>query len=805
MSFLRDLRFAARSLGRTPGFAAVAVLTIAIGIGVTTAIFAVVDAVLFAPLGLAGEERLVRLRDFLTAPDGGRQLSNTSGRSFDAIRENNRVFEMVVAWNAGSRTIPDRDGQGPERISVVGISQSLSETVGVRPRLGRDFTSSEEAAGLQARVVLISSSLWHRRLGGEATVLGSALVLDGVPFTIVGILPTGFRFPYDAEAWVPQRIAPRDEPAVFARLKPGVTLAAARRDLARIAVRLKEQDLSIGRGFGMDALPARESLIADEHRIAVALMAVVGFFFLLACADVANLLLARALSRWRETAIRTALGASRSRQVTGALAEAWVLVLPGAAAGIVLSSWTQPLLSVLIPDNLRNQLGLSADRPNTHVLAFSVGLAILAAVACAIVPAWRISSRGIERMLREAGRSAERGRQKNRLLGALVVSELAFSLVLLTGAGLFVTHLSQLRRRDLGFEPRNLLTLRVALPPARYGTGPRRADAVSSILQAVEQTPGVATAGVTTVNPLAGGTWVTPLEAEGIIPPDRNSSFLANFRMVSPGLFRTMAVPILAGREFENVDREGTPAVAIVSRALARHLWPRESAIGKRLRFGGGSSENPWRIVVGVAGDVADAGQVRETWYLPYAQMARNDAANEVHVMVRGRGQPRGFLRQVRIAIASVDPELAAFGASTMEALRKETLSRERFGAGLASTAAAVGVLLAALGVGSVGSYRIQQRRREIAIRTAIGAHRGQLLAGLLEEGLRLVVAGLVLGAAGAFFLDRLVRATVPDLASPRWTLLVGLGLLLGGIALLALTVPAIRASRRDPMEVLRV
>lgn len=802
-AFFRDLRFSARALLRTPGFAAVATLTLAVGIGAATAIFAVVDAVFFAPLGLAGEARLVRLRDYLTAPDGRRELSNTSGRSFEALRERNRVFEMIVAWNAESRTIPDRSGEGPERISLVGVSEALSRSVGVRPIVGRDFTEAEERAGREARVALVSDSLARRRFGGEAEALGAVLPLDGVPHTIVGVLPAGFRFPYDAEAWVPERIQPSDEPAVFARLKPGRSLPAARRDLERIAAEMKADDRSLARGFGMEATPARESLIEDEERIAVALLAVVGFFFLLACADVANLLLARSLARWREAAIRAALGASRSREIANAFADAVALVLPGAAAGILLSIWIAPLLASLIPDNLRRQLGVAAGRPDVRILAFAIALAFVAAAVCAIAPAVRRSSRSVERMLREAGRSADGGRGRNRLLSVLVAVELAFSLVLLLGAGSFVAHLNRLNRRPLGFEPRGLWTFRVALPP-RDGTAALRNGAVAGILRAIDGIPGVVSAGVTTVNPLAFGTWVTAIDANGVVPSETGSSFLANFRIVSAGFFRTAGVPVVAGRDFDGRDAERAPGVAIVSRALARRLWPGGDPIGKRLRLARAPQDAPWRLVVGVVGDVADAGDVRETWYLPYDQASGSPAASDIHVFVRARGESTEVVRSVRVAIASVDPDLAPFGVETLEEIRRETLARERFGARLAAAAALLGVLVAALGVAGLGSYRIEQRRGEIAIRLAMGARPSRLVAQVLIEGSGVVLAGLAAGVAGAFVLDRILESLLPALSPPPWGVLAGLAALLGAVAVLALAWPALRGARRDPMEVLR-
>ena len=803
--FVADVRCALRSFAKSPGFFSIAVLTIALGIGATTAIFGVVHSVLFAPLGLAGEERLLRLRDFQVAPDGRRELTNTSGRSFDAIRDHNAAFDMVVAWKAENRTIPDWHGEGPERVSTVGVSSALSRTVGVKPVLGRDFSADEERAGAQARVVLISDSLWKRRFGGSASALGGRLILDRLPFTVVGVLGPGFHFPYEADVWTPERITATDEPAVFARMKPGVSLAGAQSDLDRIAALVQHQHPEVGRGFGMEGAPARESLIENEARVAVALMAVVGFFFLLVCADASNLLLARALSRRREAAIRAALGASRRHEIQRASAEALVLAVPAAALGILAGGWLQPLLAILIPDNLRKQLGVVSAGTDPLVVAFACGLAAVTVAVCAIVPVLRVSAASLERVLREAGRDLGGGRETNRLLAGLVVGELAFSLVLLSGAGLLAHHLDRLQNLDLGFTARGLFTFRVALPASRFSRAEDRATAVAEIVRAVSATPGVAGAGVTTVNPLAGGTWVTPLDVEGVAPAENGAALLGNYRLVDSGLFRTMGIPLLAGRDFDSRDGAAGAPVAIISGRLARHLSPLGSALGRRVRFGRTSSPTPWRTVVGVVGDVEDAGDTRFAWYLPYAQRAGGEEGEEIQLMVRARDSAAmGLVPAVRRAIASVDPELAAFGVSTMQAVRIEVLSRERFGAALAGVAAGLGLLIAAIGLAGLESYRVGQRRTEIAIRLALGARRSQVVAALLREGLRLVFFGLVLGTAGALVLDRLIRSAIPDIVAPGFALLAPLALVLAATALLCLAGPAVRATRMDPVKALR-
>jgi putative ABC transport system permease protein len=803
-AFARELRYAFRALAKTPGFSFAAITILTLGIGATTALFGVVHTILFAPLGLTGESRLVRLRDFVITPDGQRQLTNTSGRSFEAIREQNRVFDIVVAWSAGGRTIPGPPGQVPERVSVVRVSDGLSRTVGVGPVVGRDFTDAEERAGADARVVQISHALWMRRFGGQRSAIGSVLMLDRLPFTVVGVLPAGFRFPYDADAWTPDRMLPQDEPAVFAHLKREVSLQRTRSDLATIAARLKAQHPEIAPRFGIDATPARQSLFENEQRIAVALLVVIAFFLLLACADVANLLLARSVARRREASIRAALGASRSLEVARAVAEALSVSIPAAAAGLLLSAWLATPLSELVPDNLRLQLGVAPARLDGRMLGFAVILAVLTAVACAVLPALRVSAGNLDRVLREEGRGVVGGRETDRLLSTVVVGQMSLALVLLSAAALFANHLATLARRSVGFTPDRLLTLRVDLPPTRYPRAPERIAAVSAISSAVSVTGGVAAVGVTTVNPLRGGTWVNAIEVEGAPRTDAGAEFVANYRLITPGLFASMGIPLVFGRDFSARDGETAPPVAIVSRRLASHFWPNQTAIGRRVRLGRVRSANPWRTVVGVAGDVEDAGEVRETWYLPYAQRAWGDAAEEIVLMVRTSGSAESAAKPVRLAIAGVDPDLAAFDVSSMAAVRRDTLARERFGARIGGASALLGVLISALGIAGLISYRVAQQQRETAIRIVLGALRRQIVAGILRQGGRVIVVGLAAGAAGTVALDRILRHLVPALESFPASLVAALAALLGFVGLISLAVPAIRAAGADPMSSLR-
>jgi putative ABC transport system permease protein len=798
--FVTDARYALRSLSRNPGFSAAAVGILALGIGATTAVFSVIDSVFFQPLPIEGPGTLVRLRDYRTAADGRREEGNTSAASFEAIREQSRVFDRLGAFVYGSASISN--GDLPERVCVVGVTGGLGPTLGVPVGAGRDFRQEEIRRGRESGVALISHSLAARRFPGTAGV-DSVLLLDGTPYTVVGVLTEGFRFPYEADVWVPTRLSPGDEPAVFATLKPGVSIARANAELETIAARRRGAEHEASAGFGMIAIPGRRSLMGDEDRIAIGLLALVGFFLLLTCADVGSLMLGRAVSRRTETAIRAALGASRGRLLAGALIEASIISFLAAGFGLLLFGWLRPPLATLIPGNFRDQLGLSQPRFDAPLAFFVLAAATLCALLCAAIPGLPGSVGRDPGLLRDGTRSAGPGRRVSRALSGLVAGEVALALTLLCGAALFALHFWKLERRDLGIRPREVLTLQLALPA--NDDGGRRSARVSEILASVRSVPGVSSAGATIVNPLAGGTWVSAIDVDGFPPPDERSQFLANYRQITPGLAASLGMTLREGRDFADSDAADQPPVALVSESLARRFWPRESALGKRVRVARGRAGS-WRTVVGVVSDVADAGEVRDAWYLPYAQTAGVPGSEEIHLMVRAAPgiEPASLGNAVARAIARVDRRLAAFNVRSQETVRRQVLSRERFGSALIAVLASFGLCIALVGAYAVASFRVERRRREIAVRLALGARRAQVISSALGEGLRPVAIGLAAGVLLTAGETAILRGLVPGLPSlPRLT---GLGIA-GALALaaaLGLLVPSWRAARTDPVAALR-
>jgi putative ABC transport system permease protein len=798
---MRDLRHALRALRRTPGFTLAAVLTLGLGIGASTAVFSVIDLVYFHPLPLAHETRLVRLRDFVRIADGRLQESNTSARSFDAVRSQNRVFDAIAAFNYGSATLPGEEA--PERVGVVSTTAPLEGTLGVKRVAGRDFSPEEVRIGRDSRVALVSNALWQRRFG-PSPLAGAVLQLNGVPHPVIGVLPAGFHFPYDADVWIPARLEPGDEPAVFARLKAGIGIERANADLAAIAGHLRADHPEVGRGFGISATAARRSLIGNEDRVAVGLLVLVGSLLLLTGADVASLLLARAVSRRTEHAIRAALGASRARLFGLAAVEASVLAALAVAVGLFVSLTIQGPLSALVPDNLRHQLGLSRPSLDWRTLAFALAAAAAATVICAAAPAWRSAEDSPDAVLREAGRSSGLGRREGRGLAVLVATEIALAMTLLCGAGSFGLHLWREEQRELGLRTEGVLTMQLALP-ARFAPGPQRAALVDAILREIRSVSGAALAGVTTVNPLSGGTWVTPIDVEGATPPDASFRFLANYRLITPDLLPAIGAGVLDGRGVDPHDGPGSPPVALLSRSLAERFWPKASPIGKRVRLAGSSGE-PWRTVVGVVGDVTDAGDVADTWYVPYAQRADLDGAEEVYVMVRAHaGASAGALSApVRRAIARADPALGAYAVATMDEVRRQVLARERLGSLLIGLLAAFGTVVALLGTYGVTNYGMERRRREIGLRIALGAGPRRALRDSLGKGLTPVAAGIGAGLLLTTLEAAVLRTLVPGLEVVPLLAALGLAGTLATAAILGSLAPAMRLSRLDPAVTIR-
>jgi len=799
-----DLKYGARVLRRSPRTTLVAIAILGLAIGANTAMFSAINHVFFRSFPFADADRLLRVRDQVTGADGQQHAFNMSARHVLGLRERASVFESLVAFSAESMTLTD--GDLPERVSVVFENDGAADTLGVKPILGRAFTGEERRLGVASGAVVISHAMWQARFGGLPGAIGRTVLLDNRSFTVVGVMPPQYTFPYDAQFWVPFVLDPADQThdfAVFCRLRPGVTVTQARDSLAAVAENIRMSSPDSPPGYTLQVAPMRESLVGDQDAPLRALADVVAFLLLVACVNVATLLLARSVSRRREFVIRSVLGASRARHVRQLLAESLVLAVIGCGAGLLLAGWLAPLTSSLIPTVLSDQLGLTTPSLDWRVLAFAAAVSAGSAILAGVVPAfgsWRNDPRTA---LADDGRTASAGVGHRRLLGALVVAETALTLVLLSGAGIVIRHFVRLETMPLGFEAKGLLTMEADVP-ASYPPGPARGELVRRIVERVRATAGVKAAGVTTVNPLGGGTWGTAAVSEEMAARDPNAAMNVNHRLVTPGLLGAMAIPLLRGRDFTDDDRATTLRVAIVSDRLARHFWPGEDPLGRRIRIA--RAGTPWLTVVGVAGDVSDShdpGVPLETWYLPYDQNAATAAAAHIYVMARAPGDALAAVPSVRHAIASADGTLAPYGAAAMDRYYTGSISRERIGAAFMLGFGSFGLLLAALGVYGVMAFSVSERRAEIGVRLALGARAGQIVPMVFGRGLSLVVAGVVLGVGGAIALDRILASVLAEVGPVDGVVLGGASALILAAAAAACLIPALGAARVDPAAAL--
>ena len=802
-----DLRYGVRMLWKNPGFTAVAVVALALGIGANSAIFSVVNTVLLRPLPYKEPERLVLVWEDDTKH--GYPNDTPAAANYVDWREQNKVFEGMAALADQSFNLT---GSGePERIDGKRVNASLFELLGVAPLHGRAFAAEEDSPGAN-KVVILSHALWQRRFGLDAGIVGRTLTLNGEGHTVVGVMPSDFQFPdRETELWVPiaftqQEAANRGRHylKVIARLKRDVSLEQARAEMSTIAARLQQQYPEQNTDLGASVEPLHEHLVGDIRLPLLLLLGAVGFVLLVACANVANLLLARAAVRQKEIALRTALGASRLRLVRQFLTESILLAVLGGAVGLLLSVWGVSLLKSFIPENISQVKAISVDG---RVLGFTILVTLVTGIVFGLAPAAQASRFNLNETLKEGGRDAASARGGNRVRGLLVIAEVAVSLVLLVGAGLLINSFLRLRNVDPGFRTDNLLTLSVVLPQQKYPDHARRSAFYADMIRRVESLPGVRTAAVTNWIPLVyqGDSMGVTIEGQPVPVPGQGKLPVIVTRVVSPHYFGTMGIQLLEGRGFEDGrDREDSPCVVVVGESVARKYWPGESPLGKRLTPGRPESPDDWCQIVGMVKDVRQRELASEPNALMYFTYAQAGFFAPRYLVVKTEGDPLALAGSVRKTVWEVDRDQPVSNVSTMEGVLSESIARQRFSTLLFAIFAGVALVLAAVGIYGVMSYSMAQRTREIGIRMALGAQRRDVLKLAIGQGLKLVAIGVVVGLAFALALSRVMTSLLYGVSATDPATLVTISVILVAVALLASYIPARRATKVDPLVALR-
>ncbi|MFN2508061.1 MAG: ADOP family duplicated permease [Chthoniobacterales bacterium] len=802
----QDLRYGLRMLAKNPGFTIVAVLALALGIGANSAIFSVVNTVLLRPLPFKNPDQLVMIWE--NATHLGFPKNTPSPANFLDWRQQSTVFEAMAATAQRSFNLT---GVGePERLDGRRVSANLFDLLGVHPTLGRTFLPEEDQPG--TRVVILSEGLWKRRFGGDPSVIGRALTLSGESYTVIGVMPRTVQLPgmdnWRDQLWVPIAF-PSDEAAsrgnhyleVHARIKSRLSLKQAQAEMDTIAARLAQQYPEENVRIGAVVTPLHEHLVGDIKPALLVLLGAVGFVLLIACANVANLLLARAAVRQKEIALRVALGASRSRLARQFLAESVLLAVLGGGVGLALAVVGLNVLKRFIPDSISQADAISID---AKVLVFTGVVALLTGLIFGLAPASQASHPNLNDTLKEGGRDSGAGSRSNRIRSTLVVAEVAVSFILLIGAGLLINSFMHLRNLNPGFRADHLLTMKVVLSETKYPDKERRAPFFDELIRRVQNLPGVESVAVASNLPLTYSGDSMPIGVEGRPdpPPDQNPDVI--LRVVSPGYFNTMGIPLVQGRDFTEQDNAAGARVVVVTEKTARHYWPGQSPIGKRLKPGSTTSDSPWREVVGVVRDVRQNDFVKEPkmqMYMPHAQVG-SFAANAL--VVRTKVDPLSVATAVRNQVWVIDKDQPVSDVRTMDEIVSEAVARQRFSMLLLGVFATLALVLAAVGIYGVMSYSVAQRTREIGIRMALGAQRTDVLKMTVKQALKLVGFGLLIGLSAAFVLTRVMASLLFGVSATDPTTFVTISLLLIGVAVLASYIPALRATKIDPMVALR-
>jgi putative ABC transport system permease protein len=800
----QDLRYGARALLRTPGFTAVAVIALALGIGANTAIFSVVNAVLLRPLAYKAPDRLVTILRYGDDP--------VAPANYIDYRDQSHSFEAMAAAEYWSANLSGSDPA--EHLIGLRLTQNLLPMLGVEPLLGRVFTAGEDQKGAEHEIVL-SYRLWQRRFHGDPNLLGKPIILSGEGFTVIGVMPPEFKFaPFwatNAELWAPlafgDQIHNRDANSlrVFARMKPGVTLAQARTEMATITARLERQDP--GTNSDVVVTPLKENVVGKVETPLVVLLCAVGFVLLIACANVAHMLLARTSDRQKEIAVRTALGAGRSRVIRQFLTENLLLAAIGATAGLLLAMWGTKALVVLSPAKLPRVDMVAIDAP---VMLFLLGVTVLTALVFGLAPAAHATIGNLTSALKEGGRGGTDGTHRNRVRSFLVASEFALAFMLLIGAGLMIRSFFALQSLDPGFNPRNVLSMQVSVAGSNEAEPARRTVFYRQLLERVRALPGVESASGINHLPLAGDTWGWAFAIEGRPKPRPGDEPEAVYRIVMPGYFETMRLPVLRGRAIAESDDERAPGVVMINERAEKEFWPGEDPIGKRIAFDTGTTT--WLTVIGVVKNAKQehwATEAEPEAYLAALQNrdflgAPGSRISYLTLVVRTSGDPAALAASVKRTVWSFDRNLPVSDVFTMDGVVSDANAEPRFEMLLLGVFAAIALLLAAVGIYGVMSYAVARRTHEIGIRISLGASRADVLRMVVRQGMVQALVGTIAGIVGALLLARLMAGMLYGVRPTDPVTFGGVAAVLGLAALAATCVPARKATQIDPMVALR-
>ena len=799
---IKDVRYGVRSLWKRPGFTAIAVITLALGIGANTAIFSVVNAVLLKPLPFNEPERLVWVWD--TQP----QLATTptSLPDFLGWKQQNQSFDHLAAFQSGKMFLDAGDGITTDTQLGL-VTPELFSVFHVNPILGRTFTSEETLPG-RFRVAVLSHSIWQSRFGSDPNVSGRTIQLNGAAYTIIGVMQPGFSYPDRAELWRPLPIDPANlDPGphylkVIGRLKPGVALAQAQADMSTIAARLSQQNREKNAGHGVKLERLANVVIGDIGLALYVLLGAVGFVLLIACANLANLMLARVGAQQKEIAVRTALGASRLRIVRQLLIESIILAIGGGVIGLLLAIWAVSWVVSLSADTIPRVQEISVD---PRVAGFTLLVSVITGVLFGLAPALQVSRPDLTDALKESGRTTA-GLRKNRLRSALVISEVALSLVLLVGAGLMIRSFAKLNQVDPGFKPAQVLTMGVALLRARYPADEQVAQTYSQILERTTAVPGVVSAGAISDLPLTGSNTSDSFTIEGRPPIAKEAEPSTEYHVVTPRYFESMGIPLLSGRDVAHTDTRQSPNVVVINEVFARRHFAGENPLGHRLRLQG--QERDPLLIIGVVGNVRQLGldeQLTPEVYVPLLQDPLSTTyQRSMTIVARTKSDPGAIAGPLRAAVASVDKSLPVYALKAMTEHLHESLARRRFNLILLTVFSGVALALAAVGIYGVISYGVTQRTHEMGIRMALGAKPRDVVQLVVRQAMVLALGGVGIGLLAAWALTRLMKSLLFNVGATDPLTFVAIAALMSLIALLACLIPARRATKVDPLVALR-